>query len=192
MKIITIAIFIALSTNVFAQNVEKEGIVFPISSETPYKTFVSYMTLRNSLRLSAKIIYTEKVIANNILSVNECVLFFDNRNCMHTRFNLLKKQDSIQYLSNGYLLYTVFHKTKEVIIEDSILEKGLELMKDNPYAYYYTIGDYLDIKKKSNVSMFSNNEFVVINYPRKQGMLYREGIYSYKFRACDFALYKMV
>jgi len=188
MKTITIAILIALTTNVFAQNIN--DLVFPISSETKYKTFVPYLILRTGLRYSAKIMYVEKVINHGKTTENECVLLFDNRNCQHNKFNLLKKQDSIQYISDGYLLYTIYHKTKEVIIEDSVLEKGLALMRENPFTYFYTFQHYLifDIRKKPKVSFFSNKEFVVINYPRKKTKLFRDGIYSYKFRACDFAL----
>jgi hypothetical protein len=134
--------------------------------------------------------YAEKVINYGKATENECALLIDNRNCRHRKFNLLKKQDSIQYISDGYLLYTIFHKTKEMIIEDSVLEKGLALMRENPFSYFYTFPLYLnfDIRKKPKVSFFSNNEFVAINYPREKTKLFRDGIYSYKFRACDFAL----
>ncbi len=188
MKNIIIAILIALTTNVFAQDINR--FVFPISSETKYKDFAPYMFLRSGLRSSAKINYDEKVITHNKTTENECVLLFDSRSCQHPKFNLLKKQDSIQYISNGYFLYTIFHKTKEIIIEDSVLEKGLALMRENPFADFYARSIFFDInfRKKSNVSMFSNNEFAVINYPRKQTIRNRGGIYSYKFRASDFAL----
>lgn len=189
MKKIISVILIALTTNIFAQNTNE--LVFPISSETKYKEFVPFLILRSGLRSSAKVMYTEKAVYQGREAENECVLLFDNRSCHHPKFNLLKKQDSIQYVSDGYLLYTIFHKTKEIIInEDSILEKGLALMKENPFAYFYTLPFYLnfDIRKKTKVSFFSNAEFIVINYPRKQWILYRGGNYSYKFRANDFAL----
>lgn len=188
MKTIYIVILIAFTTSVFAQDIEKGGIVFPISSGTKYKDFVSYMVVRSHLRFTAKIIYEEKVINQDKITENECVLLFDKGDFLHRRYNLLKKQDSIQYISDGYLLYTIFHKTKEVIIIDSVLEKESELMRNNPFVFFYTFAATLSSRKKSNVSMFSNNEFVVINYPEKMSKLYRDGVYSSKFRACDFAL----
>lgn len=182
-------LLIAFTTSIFAQDVNNR-LVFPISSETKYKDFVSHLILRSGLRSSAKITYNEKVITHNKTTENECLLLFDSRSCQQPKFNLLKKQDSIQYISDGYLLYTIFHKTKEVIIQDSVLEKGLALMRENPLADFYTRSIFIDINYRKNpkVSMFSNNEYVVINYPRKQTIRHRGGTYSYKFRACDFAL----
>ena len=184
---IAIAIILLLSVNVFAQKETKQ--VFPVSSDTKYKDFNSYMRFKGVCRTSAKITFIENTTTQNTIIKNECILIFDNKNCQHRRYNFFKKQDSLQYICDGYSLYTISHKTKEIIIEDA--ENGIELMKNNPFVYFYSYMGYFiyPSAKKKDVEMLVDKDFVMLNcFKSKTHVLYDVGYYSSKFRTCDFAL----
>ena len=187
-KVILITVLTTiLSISIFAQDdtIKQD---FHISANLKYKDFNFYMKFQSICRVSAEVTFIEKTTIQDRTMENECVLLFDNNNCKHRRYNLLRKQDSLQYICDGYLLYTISHKTKELTIESA--EKGIELMKNNPFVYFYSYPGYLLYpNKKKNIDMLVNKEFVVLNYfNSKASILYNNGYYSSTFRTCDLAL----
>ena len=193
-KTVVFILLIVLSMKGVAQNGNDKKYdfpIFPISSETKYKHFSPRMDFKRMIRQSAKITFNEIVTTTNTMTKNECILLFDNRNCVHRRYNLLKLQDSLQYICDGYSIYTISHKTKEVTIEDAMEgNEMIKFMRDNPFVSFYAfITNLYPYWKKKNIKMFSNEEFVILDcFGLKTTFLNDDGYYSSKFRASDFAL----